>query len=70
MRGLGIPYYFSTATCLCLCLKNFENAKVVIRNRKPKKDRQYNGQKKMTKGQTMICKTIHRKLKFEQQKPH
>jgi K+-transporting ATPase A subunit len=31
-----------------------------------RKDRQYNGQKK---GQTMIYKTLHRKLKIEQQKP-
>ena len=30
------------------------------------KDRQYNGQKK---GQIMIYKTLHRKLKIEQQKP-
>jgi hypothetical protein len=35
-----------------------------------KKDRQYNSQKKKrTKGQTMINKTLHSKLKFEQHEP-
>jgi hypothetical protein len=31
-------------------------------------DRQYNGQKE--KGQTMIYKTLHRKLKIKQHEPH
>ena len=35
-----------------------------------KKERQYNGQKKGTKRQTMIYKTLHRKLKIEQHEPH
>ena len=30
-----------------------------------KKERQYNGQKKVTTRQTMIYKTLHRKLKIE-----
>ena len=34
------------------------------------KDRQYNDQKKRTIEQTMIYKTLHRKLKIEQHKPH
>jgi hypothetical protein len=37
---------------------------------KSKKDRQYNGQKKKTKGQTMIYKTLYRKLKIKQHEPH
>jgi hypothetical protein len=37
--------------------------KRVIRSRKSKKDRYYNGQKKNR--QTIICKTLHRKLKIE-----
>ena len=46
----------------------FENIKGVIRRRKSKEDRQYNGQIK-DKGQTTIYKTIHRKPKNEQHKP-
>ena len=34
------------------------------------KQRQHNGQKKGTKGQTMMYKTLHRKLKIEQHEPH
>jgi hypothetical protein len=34
-----------------------------------KTERQYNGQKKGTR-QTMIYKTLHRKLKIEQHEPH
>ena len=32
-------------------------------------NRQYNCQKKITKTETMICKTLHRKLKIESPKP-
>jgi hypothetical protein len=39
----------------------------IIRSCKSK-DRQYYGQKE--KGQTTIYKTLHRKLKIEQHKPH
>jgi hypothetical protein len=41
-----------------------KDIKGVIRRRKSKEDRQYNGQIK-DKGQTTIYKTIHRKLKNE-----
>ena len=41
----------------------FEDVKGAIRSRKSK-ERQYNAKK--TKGQTMIYKTLHRKLKIEQ----
>ena len=42
----------------------------VIGSRKLKTDKQYNGQmKKSTKWQTMIYKTLLRKLKFEQLEP-
>jgi hypothetical protein len=37
--------------------EEFEDTKGVIRIRKSKKNRQYNGQKKSTKGQTTIYKT-------------
>jgi hypothetical protein len=37
-----------------------------IRSRKSKKDRQYNGQKKRTTGQTVIYKTLYRKEKIKQ----
>ena len=46
-----------------------EDIKDVLKNRKWQ-DRQYNDQWKGTKGQTIIYKVIHRKLKIEQQKPH
>jgi len=35
----------------------FEDTKVVIRIRKSKKNRQYNGKRKSTKGQTTVYKT-------------
>ena len=43
---------------------------MVIRSRKSKKDSEYNGQKKKDKGQTIMYKTLHRKLKIEQREPH
>jgi hypothetical protein len=42
----------------------------VIRMSKSKTDSQHNGQKKRTKEQTTIYKTLHRKLKIEQHEPH
>jgi hypothetical protein len=45
--------------------EKFEDTKEVIRSCKSK-DRQYSDQKK--KGQTMIYKTLHRKLKIEARK--
>ena len=41
----------------------------VIRSRKSKKDRQLNNQKKWIKRQTTIYKTLHIKLRNEQNKP-
>ena len=44
-----------------------EDSKMVISDRKSKKNRQHNNQKKIrTQGQTMIYKTLHKKLKIEQ----
>ena len=43
---------------------HFEEAKVLIRNCKPK-DRKCNGLKKKNKGQTMISKALYKKLKIE-----
>ena len=48
--------------------KSFNIPKGIIRTRKSK-DRRYNGQKKKYKGQTIIYKTLHRKLKTEQHEP-
>jgi hypothetical protein len=48
--------------------KSFNIPKGVIRTRKSK-DRRYNGQKKKYKGQTIIYKTLHSKLKTEQHEP-
>jgi hypothetical protein len=45
--------------------KSLKIPKGVIRIRKSKKDRQHNGQKKKTKGQTMIYKALHITLKIK-----
>ena len=45
--------------------EKFEYTKGPIRNGKSKTNRQYNGEKKRTKGQTMIYKILHRKLTVE-----
>jgi hypothetical protein len=50
-------------------LEKFEDTKGVIRSRKSKKDRQYNGQKG-DKGQRTIYKTLHIKVEIEKHKPH
>ena len=42
----------------------------VIRSRKFKTDRQYNDQRKTAKEETMIYKTLHRKLYIERHEPH
>jgi hypothetical protein len=47
--------------------KEFEDIKGVTGSRKWE-DRKYNDQRKRTKGQTMIYKTLHRKLKIEARK--
>jgi hypothetical protein len=41
--------------------EKLENTKGVFGSRNPK-DSQHTGQKKMTKGQTLIYKAVHRKL--------
>jgi len=46
-----------------LCQEQFLDTNEVIIDLKTKKDRQYN--EKITKGQTMICKTLHRKQQIE-----
>ena len=48
--------------------EKFEDTKCVIKNRKSKKNRQYNDKNKK-KGQTMMYKTLHRKLKIEKHEP-
>jgi hypothetical protein len=45
--------------------EEFEAAKEVIRIRKSKKERQYNGQKKMDKRTNNDLQTLHIKLKIE-----
>jgi hypothetical protein len=47
----------------------FEDTKGEIRSSKSK-DRQHNIQMKRTKWQATIYKTLHRKLKIEQDEPH
>jgi hypothetical protein len=47
-----------------------KDTKGVIRSRKSKKERQHNGQKKTTKEPKKIYKTLHRKIKIEQQEPY
>jgi hypothetical protein len=41
----------------------FHETKEIIRSRKSKKDRQYNGKKKKPNKQTTTYRTLHRKLK-------
>jgi hypothetical protein len=43
--------------------EEYEDTKGVIRISKSKKNRQHNGQRKMTNGQTTIYKTLHIKTK-------
>ena len=43
----------------------FEDTKWIIIIRKSKKNRQHNGKRKRTKGETKIYKALHRKLKIE-----
>jgi hypothetical protein len=50
--------------------EEFEDTKGVIRIRKSEKDRQNNDQKKRTKEQATIYKTLHRKPKIEQHETH
>ena len=44
--------------------------KRVIKRRKYNENRQYNGQKKKSKGLTLIYKTIHRRLTMEHHQSH
>jgi predicted component of viral defense system (DUF524 family) len=56
---------------LFLIKEEFEDTKGVIRIRISKKDKTIQWKKeKRTKGQTMIYKTLHRKLKIEKRDPH
>jgi len=50
--------------------KKCADTKSVIRSRKSKEDRHYNGQRKGAKGQAMIYKIIHKKRKIEQYETH
>ena len=62
--SFSTDHYFSS-----LLEELFEDTKVVIRSRKSK-ERQYNGQKKKDKRTNNDLKTLHRKVKIEQHKPH
>ena len=63
-------YVSSIFACqLHIRIEKFKDTKVVIRGRNAKTGRQCNGQKKKDKEQTMIYKTLHRKLKIDQHKP-
>ena len=51
-------------------INNLQSKEVlIIISRKSKIDWQYNGQKKKDKGQTMMYKTLHRKLGVLQREP-
>ena len=50
--------------------EELEDTKAATISRKSKKDRQHNGQKKSTREQTTIYKTVHRNLKIDQYEPH
>ena len=52
-----------TRSCMGLCQEKFVDTKGVISDCKTKQVIQYN--EKRTKGQTMICKTLHRKQEIE-----
>jgi len=49
--------------------EKFEDTKVVIRNRKSRRTDSKGVKREKTKGQTTFYKTLHRKLKIEQNKP-
>jgi len=50
---------------IVISIIRFEHTKGVIKSNKSKKDRQYNDKRIRTKGQTIISKTLRRKLKLE-----
>ena len=50
--------------------EQFEDIKWIIRSRKSKKDRQYSSQEKSAREQTVIYKTLNRKLEIEQHESH
>ena len=55
--------------CLNLFQEEFEDTKGVIRTRKSKKNRRYNGQKKKYKRTNNDLQNIHIKLKIEKHEP-
>ena len=67
----GFMKFALTESFLISLFEKFEDTKWLIRSRKSKRslsNRQHNDQKK--KIQTTIYKTLHRKIKIEQHKPH
>ena len=70
---MSLPFCGDMLFSSCSSKEEFEYTKGVIRIRKPKKDRQHNGQKKKDrqhngqkkKGQTTIQQNMHIKLKIE-----
>jgi hypothetical protein len=52
-----------------LYLIKFDDTKGIIRSHSSK-DRQYNGQRKRTKWETMVYKTLNRKLKIVKREPY
>jgi hypothetical protein len=68
---------FNTTPVTLLCMNPYIqnnpllfDIKLVIRSPRSIKDRQYKDQKKWTKGQTIIYKTLHRKLRTDQTEPY
>jgi hypothetical protein len=67
-------FYVTISSCIWYLNKNlwekFEDTNGIIRNHKSMMDRQHNGQKKRTKWQAMIYKTLHGKQKTKQHESH
>jgi hypothetical protein len=61
--------YISSSQLTTRDVRKYFDTKGVFSIRTSRKDIRYNDQKKFTKRQTLIYKTLHRKLKLEQLKP-
>jgi putative lipoic acid-binding regulatory protein len=65
----GATFRHAPVPLIGLLQEKFEDTKGVVLSRKSKKDKYTMVKIKITKGQTMIYKTLHRKLKIERTTP-
>ena len=65
----GATFRHAPVPLIGLLPEKFEDTKGVVLSRKSKKDKYTMVKIKITKGQTMIYKTLHRKLKIERTTP-